>query len=73
MDEKSGNELTETQGNVLVPEIVEGEAVEDSEEASGDEYLPEETGDLIEDAVRFINFTTKKCFRIMPSKSETTC
>ncbi|MFZ2634018.1 MAG: hypothetical protein WA081_15585 [Desulfosalsimonadaceae bacterium] len=59
MDEKSGNESVEAPENVLIPEIVEGEAVEDSEEVSG-EFLPEETGDLIEDAVRFINFTTRK-------------
>jgi hypothetical protein len=59
INEISGNEPTETPENALTPEIVEGEAVEDSEEVF-DETLPEETGDLIEDAVRFINYTTRK-------------
>jgi hypothetical protein len=59
INDTSENEPTETPDNVIVPEIVEGEAVEDSEEVPG-ESLPEETGDLIEDAVRFINFTTRK-------------
>jgi hypothetical protein len=57
--DETGTEPTETPGNVLVPEIVEGEAVEDADEVSG-EYLPGETGDLIEDAVRFINLTAAK-------------
>lgn len=57
--DESGTEPAETPDDNLLPDIVEGEAVEDSEEVL-DEPLPEETGDLIEDAVRFINFTTKK-------------
>ena len=57
--DETGIEPIETPDDSLLPEIVEGEAVEDSEEVF-DEGLPEETGDLIEDAVRFINFTTKK-------------
>ncbi|MDO9263867.1 MAG: hypothetical protein Q7U02_07865 [Desulfosalsimonadaceae bacterium] len=57
--DEPGTEPTETPDDSLLPEIVEGEAVEDSEDVF-DEDLPEETGDLIEDAVRFINFTTKK-------------
>jgi hypothetical protein len=62
MDEINGTEPAETPDNVLVPEIIEGEVVEDVQDVSG-ENLPEETGDLIEDAVRFINFTTKKMVR----------
>ena len=59
INEASGSEPTETPDDALVPEIVEGESVEDSEKVS-DETLPEETGDLIEDAVRFINLTAAK-------------
>jgi len=55
----SENEPSETPDNVLIPEIVEDDPEEGSEEIS-DEYLPEETGDLIEDAVRFINLTVAK-------------